>query len=87
MSRSTTRRIEAINQTSREIADGALDRRIPTLGTDDEFDRLAIQLNEMLDRNQSLMESLRHVTDNIAHDLRTPFPASGRRSKAWTKTG
>ena len=73
MSRSTTRRIEAINQTSREIADGALDRRIPTLGTDDEFDRLAIQLNEMLDRNQSLMEGLRHVTDNIAHDLRTPL--------------
>ncbi len=73
MSRSTTRRIEAINQTSREIADGALDRRIPTRGTDDEFDRLAIQLNEMLDRNQSLMESLRHVTDNIAHDLRTPL--------------
>tara|TARA_Y100001934_G_scaffold282956_1_gene399522 strand:- start:1580 stop:2935 length:1356 start_codon:yes stop_codon:yes gene_type:complete len=73
MSRSTTRRIEAINQTSREIADGALDRRIPTRGTDDEFDRLAIQLNEMLDRNQSLMEGLRHVTDNIAHDLRTPL--------------
>ena len=73
MSRSTTRRIEAINQTSREIAEGALDRRIPTRGTDDEFDRLAAQLNDMLDRNQSLMEGLRHVTDNIAHDLRTPL--------------
>ena len=73
MSRSTTRRSEAINQTSREIADGALDRRIPTRGTGDEFDRLAAQLNEMLDRNQSLMEGLRHVTDNIAHDLRTPL--------------
>ena len=73
MSRSTTRRIEAINQTSRDIAKGALERRIPTKGTDDEFDRLAIQLNEMLDRNQSLMEGLRHVTDNIAHDLRTPL--------------
>ena len=73
MCRSTTRRIETINQTSREIAEGALDRRIPTRSTDDEFDRLAAQLNEMLDRNQSLMEGLRHVTDNIAHDLRTPL--------------
>ncbi|MEE2997072.1 MAG: HAMP domain-containing sensor histidine kinase [Pseudomonadota bacterium] len=73
MSRSTTRRIEAINQTSREISEGALDRRIPTRGTDDEFDQLALQLNEMLDRNQSLMEGLRHVSDNIAHDLRTPL--------------
>jgi signal transduction histidine kinase len=73
MSRSTTRRIESINQTSREISEGALDRRIPTRGTDDEFDQLALQLNEMLDRNQSLMEGLRHVSDNIAHDLRTPL--------------
>ena len=79
MSRSTTRRIEAINQTSREIACGSAEPGVSTtLGTDDEFDRLAIQLNEMLDRNQSLMEGLRHVTDNIAHDLRTPlFRASG----------
>ncbi|PPR10360.1 MAG: Signal-transduction histidine kinase senX3 [Alphaproteobacteria bacterium MarineAlpha11_Bin1] len=73
MSRTTARRIESINQTSREISQGALDRRIPTRGTDDEFDRLSAQLNEMLDRNQSLMEGLRHVSDNIAHDLRTPL--------------
>ena len=73
ISRSTTRRLETINATSRQIAEGALDERIPTRGTDDEFDRLAIQLNKMLDRNQSLMEGLRHITDNIAHDLRTPL--------------
>lgn len=73
MSRSTTRRIEAINQTSRDIMTGNLDRRIPVRGTGDDFDQLAANLNEMLDRIQSLMEGLRHVSDNIAHDLRTPL--------------
>jgi signal transduction histidine kinase len=73
MSRSTARRIEAINQTSRDIMGGDLDRRIPARGTNDEFDQLADNLNAMLDRNQTLMEGLRHVSDNIAHDLRTPL--------------
>lgn len=73
MSRSTTRRIEAINQTSREIMTGNLDRRIPVRGTGDDFDQLAANLNEMLDRIQSLMDGLRHVSDDIAHDLRTPL--------------
>ena len=52
MSRSTARRIDAINQTSRQIVDGNLDRRIPTRGTNDEFDQLAANLNAMLDRKQ-----------------------------------
>ena len=67
------RRIDAINQTSREIMAGALDRRIPTRGTDDEFDRLAANLNEMLDRIAQLVASVREVSDNIAHDLRSPL--------------
>ena len=73
MSRGTARRIEAINQTSRDIMSGDLDRRIPAGGTNDEFDQLAGNLNTMLDRIQGLMEGLRHVSDNIAHDLRTPL--------------
>ena len=73
MSRTTARRIEAINETSREIMSGDLSRRIPTRGSDDEFDQLAINLNTMLDRIQLLMDGLRHVSDNIAHDLRTPL--------------
>ena len=73
MSRSTMRRIEAINQTSREIMTGNLDRRIPLRGSGDDFDQLAGNLNDMLERIQSLMEGLRHVSDNIAHDLRTPL--------------
>ena len=73
MSRGTARRIEAINQTSRDIMSGDLDRRIPAGGTNDEFDQLAGNLNTMLDRIQGLMDGLRHVSDNIAHDLRTPL--------------
>jgi signal transduction histidine kinase len=73
MSRGTARRIDAINQTSRDIMSGDLDRRIPAGGTGDEFDQLAGNLNDMLDRIQGLMEGLRHVSDNIAHDLRTPL--------------
>ena len=73
MSRSTARRIDAINQTSRDIMSGDLDRRVPAGGAGDEFDQLAGNLNAMLDRIQGLMEGLRHVSDNIAHDLRTPL--------------
>lgn len=73
LSRGTARRIEAINQTSREIMTGDLSRRIPVGGSGDDFDQLAGNLNDMLDRIQTLMEGLRHVSDNIAHDLRTPL--------------
>jgi signal transduction histidine kinase len=67
------RRIEAINETSREIVDGDLGRRIRTRGTGDDFDRLADNLNGMLDRITTLMQRVRQVSDDIAHDLRTPL--------------
>ena len=73
MSRSMLRRIERINQASREIMAGDLKRRIETTGANDEFDRLAISLNAMLDEIERLMNGIRHVTDNIAHDLHTPL--------------
>ncbi|HBM49414.1 MAG TPA: two-component sensor histidine kinase, partial [Marinobacter sp.] len=47
--------------------------RIPTRGTEDDFDQLAENLNQMLDRIVYLMEGIRHVSDSIAHDLRTPL--------------
>lgn len=65
--------IDAINQTAQAIVEGRLADRIPTHGTDDELDRLAQNLNAMLDRVQTLMESLRQVSNDIAHDLRTPL--------------
>ncbi len=73
MSQRMARRIEAINRTNRDIISGDLSRRIPLHGTNDELDRLAGGLNEMLDRIQTLMEDVRRVSDNIAHDLRTPL--------------
>ncbi len=73
MTRSLIRRIEAINQTSNEIMNGDLSRRIPTNHTGDDFDQLSENLNHMLDRIEMLMEGVRRVSDNIAHDLRTPL--------------
>lgn len=72
-SRSTRRRIEVITQTSRHIMQGNLSLRVPDRGSGDDFDELAQQLNQMLERIEQLMMGIRHVTDNIAHDLRTPL--------------
>jgi signal transduction histidine kinase len=73
MSRRINHRIDVINRASREIMAGDLGRRIPERGTGDEFDELSHQLNSMLDRIEELMQGVRHVADNIAHDLRTPL--------------
>ncbi|MFQ5673130.1 MAG: ATP-binding protein [Nitrospinales bacterium] len=64
------RRIETINETSRRIMTGDLSRRMPLSGSGDEFDQLAQNLNNMLDQMQTLMDGIRQVSDNIAHDLR-----------------
>ncbi|MGH8551312.1 MAG: sensor histidine kinase [Methylococcales bacterium] len=73
MTRRLLRRIEMINQTSNEIINGDLSRRIPTGSTGDDFDQLSTNLNQMLDRIEKLMAGVRRVSDNIAHDLRTPL--------------
>lgn len=73
MTSRVVRRIEAINQTSRDIMEGDLSRRIPLGGSGDDFDQLADGLNRMLARIESLMTGVRQVSDNIAHDLRTPL--------------
>lgn len=72
-SRNLLRRIDAITDTSREIMGGDLGRRLPVRGSGDELDRLAESLNAMLDQIEALMTAMRQVTDNIAHDLRTPL--------------
>lgn len=73
MSRNMLRRIEVINRTSRDIMAGDLNQRIPITGTDDELDRLTGNLNKMLDQIERSMIGMRQVTDNIAHDLRSPL--------------
>jgi len=66
-------RLEAINQTSQQIMAGDFSQRISLTDRDDEFDHLAMNLNQMLDRIEALMTSFRQVSDNIAHDMRTPL--------------
>ena len=67
------RRLDDITRTSREIMAGDLSRRIPVGRGNDDFARLSANLNGMLERIQALMEGVRQVTDDIAHDMRTPL--------------
>ena len=85
-SRRSVARIEAINTTSRQIMGSGLGERIPLRGTRDEWDGLAANLNSMRDRIQELAEWNRQVSDNIAHDLRTPLTRlRGRLEKACSQ--
>lgn len=85
-SRRSVARIEAINATSREIIATGLRERIPVRGTGDEWDGLAVNLNSMLDRIRDLVESNRQVSDNVAHDLRTPLTRTrGRLERAYSR--
>jgi signal transduction histidine kinase len=84
VTRRTVGRIEAINATSRAIMLSGLDKRIPLRGTNDEWDRVAENLNLMLDRIETLMGEVKQVSDNVAHDLRTPLTRMhGRLEKAY----
>jgi signal transduction histidine kinase len=80
----TVGRIESINATSRAIMESGLDKRIPLHGSHDEWDRVAENLNLMLDRIEALMGDVKQVSDNVAHDLRTPLTRMrGRLEKAY----
>ncbi len=82
LSRQVHRRLSAISATAEAIIDGDLKRRVPTAGTGDDLDRLAHSLNRMLDRIDALMDSLRQVSNDIAHDLRTPLTRVRQRLEA-----
>ena len=73
VARRVLQRIDDMNTSAHGIMAGDLTRRLPVSGSGDELDRLAEGLNEMLGRIAELMEGLREVSDNIAHDLRTPL--------------
>ena len=73
LSRNFLNRISAINKTSLEIMDGDLSMRLPTFSNNDELNQLSLNLNSMLDRLNKLMKGMKDVSDNIAHDLRTPL--------------
>jgi signal transduction histidine kinase len=67
------RRVDAIANTCQGIVAGHLDERIRLTGREDEWDRLAGAINEMLNRISTLLENLRQVSSDVAHDLRTPL--------------
>ena len=73
MSRNLLRRVELVNRTSERVMAGNLSDRVPLGGTGDEFDQLAANLNRMLDQIERLMTAMREVTDDVAHDLKTPL--------------
>jgi signal transduction histidine kinase len=71
--RRVLKRVDAMTDATQAIMRGDLSERLPIAGTGDELDRLADNLNVMLDRIEALMRGLKEVSDNIAHDLKTPL--------------
>ena len=72
-SRWVSRRLRSLDATAERVGEGELALRVPLDHSDDAFDRLARRFNAMLDRIEELLEGVRHATDHIAHDLRTPL--------------
>ncbi|WP_312406228.1 HAMP domain-containing sensor histidine kinase [Rhizobium sp.] len=66
-------RLDAVANTMIDVSNGRLDARIPLLGADDDLDRVARQINDALDRLARLVEGMRQVSVDIAHDLKTPL--------------
>ena len=85
--RRVLKRIDTINATSSKIMSGNLSERIPVTKRNDEFDTLATSLNAMLDRIEGLMQGLKEVTDNVAHDLKTPLTRMRTRAEAALRDG
>jgi len=87
-SRALLRRVDSVNRTARAIRDGDLSKRIALTGAGDELESLAINLNAMLDQIERLMSGMREVSDNIAHDLRSPLNRiRGRLTEALKEGG
>jgi signal transduction histidine kinase len=80
--RAALKRIDSVSEASRRIMGGDLTGRLPVTGAGDEFDRLSENLNTMLARIATLNEGLKQVSDNIAHDLKTPLTRLRNRAEA-----
>ncbi|MFS8038834.1 ATP-binding protein [Xanthobacter sp. AM11] len=86
VTRRVLKRIDSMTATAETIMAGNLSGRLALMGTEDEFDRLAHSLNAMLDRIEALMQGLKEVSDNIAHDLKTPLTRLRNRSEEALRT-
>ncbi|WAJ26678.1 sensor histidine kinase [Antarcticirhabdus aurantiaca] len=80
--RQALRRLDAMSASSNRILAGDLSERLPVTGAGDEFDRLSENLNRLIGRVALLQEGLRQVSDNIAHDLKTPLTRLRNRAEA-----
>jgi signal transduction histidine kinase len=80
--RAALKRIDGVSSASKRIMGGDLSGRLPVTGAGDEFDRLSQNLNTMLARIATLNEGLKQVSDNIAHDLKTPLTRLRNRAEA-----
>jgi len=87
MSRNFLRRVDAITEASRTIMAGNMSGRMPVTGSNDELDRLALALNEMLEQIESLMGAMKEVSSNVAHDLKTPLTRIKARVEAALRSG
>ena len=88
VARRVLRRIDAMTGTTQRIMAGDLSGRLPVGRSGDELDRLAENLNAMLERIEALMMGLKEVSDNIAHDLKTPLTRlRNRAEEALAKSG
>ncbi len=67
------RRIDSVSSTASDIMSGDLSQRLSVTSRDDEFDEISTKLNQMLNRIEDLMNSMQQVTNNVAHDLRSPL--------------
>jgi signal transduction histidine kinase len=85
--RRVLRRIDAMTETSKTIMAGDLSGRLPVAGSEDELDRLAVNLNAMLERIEALMRGFKEVSDNIAHDLKTPLTRLHNRAEEALRLG
>jgi heavy metal sensor kinase len=65
--------VETVTQTARRISSGSLKERVPVNKREDEIDKLALTFNQMLDRIQSLVNEIKEMSDNMAHDLKSPI--------------
>jgi signal transduction histidine kinase len=74
LARQTERRVDSMSRAIESVRGGALDVRLPVRSTDgDEFDRLSMRINQLLTESEALIRGMRQVTDDVAHDLRTPL--------------
>ena len=86
VARRVLKRIDGMTDSARSIMAGDLKGRLSISGTGDELDRLALNLNAMLDRIGELMSGMQQVSDNIAHDLKTPLTRLRNRAEEALRT-